>query len=253
MAGEEDGILGGARGAIVPRKGLIVAETGPIGLKTPPPHVQLSRPAGACQEEWAWELRRYGKAEIGFCCDRYTPDDTKSVTEIRILMKNKPNVSACVLMSYGVIFPPRTSGSEVFQAFCRLKVSGPFLPLEVKNKTALRRVKQKDDESKDDPRMWENALERLLLHEKGHIKQAWKDLLSANFDFKTEFEDKDDLTYEEFKRVVIKSEAAMIEIMSNERNGSAIVWDNKDLGDMNSYIKDLYINMPIKMANETRD
>jgi len=248
MAGEEDGILGGARGAIVPRKGLIVAETGSIGLKTPPPHVPLSRPTGACQEEWAWKLRRYGKAEIGFCCDSYTPNDTKSVTEIRKLM-DQDNASACVVISYEVGFPPRTQGSEIFQAFGRLTISGPFLPLEVKNKTALRRVKPKDDPPKDDPQMWEKARARLLQHEVGHIKQAWADLLSANFDFETKFEDKDDLTYEEFKRVVIKSEAAMVQILIE----GAVGWDDQDLLYMNGYIKDLYINMPIKKANETRD
>ena len=247
MAGEEDGILGGARGAIVPRKGLIVAETGSIGLKTPPPHVQLEQPANSSQ----WKLIRYGKAEIGFSCGSYTPTDTRSVTEIRILMKNKPNVSACVIIDYGVSFPPRKEGSEVYQAFCRLTVSGPFLPLEVKNKTALRRVKPSPPPA-DDPDMWKNALARLLEHEVGHIAQAWNDLVDEkqdNCDFKMKFEDKDDLTYEEFKRVVNKSQVDMVQVLTD----GAVVWDNKDLGDMNSYIKDLYINMPIKKADETRD
>lgn len=247
MPGEEDGILGGARGGRVPGptggKGLIVTETGSIGLQTPPPHVPLSKPAKSSQ----WELRRYGKAEIGFYCDSYTPTDTTSVTEIRIKMR-KPGASACVLISFEVSFPPPTKGSDVFQAFGRLTISGPFLPLEVKNKTAQRRVKPAaiQPPPEDDPKMWEKALERLLQHEVGHITKSWGDLLSADLDFAREFDNNSDLTYVEFKRVVSKSETTMVSVLTS----SGKEWDDHDLGDTEQCIKDLWIYMPIKKPGE---
>ncbi|MBI5016165.1 MAG: hypothetical protein HZB55_11865 [Deltaproteobacteria bacterium] len=251
MPGEEDGVLGGARGGRVPGplgegRGLIVTETGSIGLQTPPPHKPLSKPSKSSQ----WELRRYGKAEIGFYCDSYTPNDTLSVTEIRKKMGHS-GASACVLIGYEVSFPRSAEGSDVFQAFGRLTISGPFLPLEVKNKTAQRRVKPAaiQPPPADDPKMWEKARDRLLQHEVGHITQAWRDLLAADLDFGSKFDNNPSLTYEEFERVVIKSESTMTSVLG----ASGTEWDDRDLGDTTSYIKDLWIYMPIKKPGEPQN
>lgn len=70
MPAEEECVLGGACGGRVPGplgegRGLMVMETGSIGLRTPAAHQPLSKPSKSSH----WELRRYGKAEIGFYCE----------------------------------------------------------------------------------------------------------------------------------------------------------------------------------------
>ena len=224
----------------------MVMETGSIGLRTPAAHQPLSKPSKSSH----WELRRYGKAEIGFYCESYTPNDTLSVTEIRKKMGHS-GASACVLIGYEVNFPTPARGSDVFQAFAKLTISGPFLPLEVKNKTAQRRVKPAaiQPPPQDDPEMWGKARDRLLQHEVGHITQAWRDLLAADLDFGTEFDNNPSLTYEEFQRVVQAGESTMTSVLV----ASGQEWDDRDLGDTTSDIKDLWIYMPIKKPGEPQD
>lgn len=251
MPGEE-GILGGARGGVVPgplgENGSNVSETGPIGLQSPPAHVPLARPQTAAD----WDLRRYGNAEIGLYYDRYTANDTTSVSDIRVKI-GRNNASACVLIGYQVSFPAR-SKSGVFQAYCRFSISGPFLPLEVKNKTAQRRAKPADVQPPpaDDPQMWEKALARLLEHEKGHITQAWSDRSFVISDFEQNFANNDSLKYEEFQRIVRQSEAAMCK-KDGILEAGAKQHDDADMDAMNQYIKDLWIYMPIKKPGERLD
>jgi hypothetical protein len=164
---------------------------------------------------------------------------------------NRNNASACVLIGYEISFPPHTKGSDVFQAFGRLTISGPFLPLEVKNKTAQRREKPAavQPPPEDDPQMWEKAMARLLKHETGHIDKAWADLLSADLDFATEFENKDDLTYDKFQQVVRKSQTTMVSVLT----ASGKEWDDRDVAYTTQDIKDLWIYMPIKKPGEPLD
>lgn len=254
MPGEEDGILGGARGARVPGPardtGVIITEAGPIGLQTKPAPQPLSRPANVSR----WDLRRLGKAEIGFCCDRYTEKYSKNVAAIRNLMGDQ-RASACVLIGYEVSFPPRTAGSDVFQAVGRLTISGPFLPTEVKDKTAQRQAKPAHQQPppQDDPDMWGKAQKRLLQHEEGHINQAWTDLLDILMgqysDFVQKFDNNDTLTYEEFKDVVRKSESTMHQAFP----ASAKAQDDRDLGSLTDDIRKLWIYMPIKAPGEKLD
>lgn len=253
MPGDESGILGGACGGVVPGPlgvgGQVVTENGPVGLRTPLAYVPLARPQNASR----WDLRRYGKAEIGFYCDNYTPNDRTSVTEIRRIM-GRNNASACVLIGYEVSFPLPNQRSNVFQAYCRFTISGPFLPLEVKNKTAQRRAKPAymQPPPADDPRMWEKALARLLKHEVGHIDRAWDDRSFVDADFERSFSNNDSLTYEEFQQVVRGSQNSML--------GSGLVLesgakqhDDADMDNTTQEIKDLWIYMPIKKPGEPLD
>ena len=240
MPGEEYGILGGARGGL-DENGVIVAETGSIGLQTNHTHAELPRPANTSE----FQVRRFGDTEIGFCCDSYTANSSRSVTEIRTMMKHS-GASACVLVGYQVSFPPRHQGCSIFQAYCRLTVSGPFLPKEVAEKSAQERPRPPHENPPPADR-WEKALARLLQHEVGHITKAWADLLDANFEFEQKL-DVDNLTYEVFSKEVRESENTMKLVLPASRDS----WDNSDLSDTEQYIKDpLWIYMPIKKQGET--